>query len=118
MVAQQVAHLFAAGGGSQAHQQSAVVHMTGPLYHAGSLLSRGCWGCVHAQVVQLYKGAKLSANLPYKVEFAIPQEDGAKPVKLIAHLVRCCQLSDTAPVLHEGATIIVQGLPSCLYLFF
>ena len=38
------------------------------------------------QVVQLYKGAKLSANLPYKVEFAIPQE-GAKPVKLLAHLV-------------------------------
>ena len=39
------------------------------------------------QVVQTYKGKKLSANLPYKVEFLIPKE-GAKDVKLIAHLVR------------------------------
>ncbi len=56
-----------------------------------------CWGtaawiladlCCAAQIVQFYKEKKLSANLPYKVQFQIPQEDGAKPVKLIAHLVR------------------------------
>lgn len=38
------------------------------------------------QIVQQYKGQKLSANLPYKVEFMIPVE-GSKDVKLIAHLV-------------------------------
>ncbi|EIE27668.1 hypothetical protein COCSUDRAFT_55657 [Coccomyxa subellipsoidea C-169] len=37
------------------------------------------------QIVQQYKGEKLSANLPYKVEFMIPVE-GSKDVKLIAHL--------------------------------
>ena len=40
-----------------------------------------------SQIVQFYKEKKLSANLPYKVQFQIAQEDGAKPVKLIAHLV-------------------------------
>ena len=40
------------------------------------------------QIVQFFKEKKLSANLPYKVQFQIPQEDGAKPVKLVAHLVR------------------------------
>ena len=48
-----------------------------------------------AQIVQFYKGKKLSANLPYKVQFQIPLEDGAKPVKLIAHLVRSCPPTDT-----------------------
>lgn len=38
------------------------------------------------QIVQQYKDKKLSANLPYKVEFMIPVE-GSKDVKLIAHLV-------------------------------
>ncbi|CAL8463611.1 g3145 [Coccomyxa elongata] len=36
-------------------------------------------------IVQQYKGKKLSANLPYKVEFMVPVE-GSKDVKLIAHL--------------------------------
>ena len=38
------------------------------------------------QVVSLYKGKQTSANLPYKVTFIIPQE-GAKDIKLVAHLV-------------------------------
>ena len=50
-----------------------------------------------AQIVQLYKDAKLSANLPYKVEFAIRKEEGTKPVKLIAHLVRGLQSISLAP---------------------
>jgi hypothetical protein len=39
----------------------------------------------------MYKDKKLSANLPYKVEFLIPAD--GKDVKLIAHLVSvplCC----------------------------
>ena len=38
------------------------------------------------QVVSLYKGKQTSANLPYKVTFIIPQE-GAKDIRLVAHLV-------------------------------
>ena len=39
------------------------------------------------QVVSLFKGKQTSANLPYKVVFKIPQEEG-KDIKLVAHLVR------------------------------
>ena len=38
-------------------------------------------------VVSLYKGKQISANLPYKCLFLEPQEDG-KDKKIIAHLVR------------------------------
>ena len=34
-----------------------------------------------------YKGTKISANLPYKVQFVQPQQ-GGKDLKFIAHLVR------------------------------
>lgn len=46
-----------------------------------------CW----LQIVQDFKGKKLSANLPYKVEFRIPADD--KDVKVIAHLVRTLKFS-------------------------
>ena len=36
-----------------------------------------------------FKGTKISANLPYKVQFVKPQE-GAKDLKFVTHLVRCC----------------------------
>jgi len=44
-------------------------------------------GYALVQVVSLFKGKQTSANLPYKVVFKIPQEEG-KDIKLVAHLVR------------------------------
>jgi hypothetical protein len=34
-----------------------------------------------------YKGQTLSANLPWKVQFAVPAPDGGKDIKVLAHLV-------------------------------
>lgn len=36
--------------------------------------------------VQQFKGKVLSANLPLKVEFQIPQAEGQKPSKVAVHL--------------------------------
>ncbi len=40
------------------------------------------------EIISEYKGKKLSANLPYKTQFELEAEDGGKPKKLLAHLVR------------------------------
>lgn len=39
-------------------------------------------------VIEKYQGKQLSANLPYKTQFLIPNEDTGKEQKLICHLVR------------------------------
>ena len=60
---------------------------------------KGWEGEVEANVVD-YKGTKISANLPYKVRFIKPQEEGGKEVKFFCHLVSpvagCSQLQMTA----------------------
>ena len=62
------------------------------------------------QVVSLYKGKQTSANLPYKVTFIIPQE-GAKDIKLVAHLVSVHDYSDQPlPDGQEHAKRIAEGL--------
>lgn len=38
------------------------------------------------QYVGLWKGKRISANLPFKVEFVVSVEGQAKPVKFVAHL--------------------------------
>lgn len=62
------------------------------IYHVGKfkegLNLEGKEGTVVQNVAQ-YKGQELSANLPWKVEFAVPAPDGgAKPVKVLTHMVR------------------------------
>ena len=55
--------------------------------HKPSLSLEGLEGTVTA-VVKEHKGKELSANLPIRVQFALPAADGGKETKLIAHLVR------------------------------
>ncbi|EHA8588201.1 ferredoxin-thioredoxin reductase, variable chain [Cocos nucifera] len=38
------------------------------------------------QYVALWKGKRISANLPFKIEFHVPVEGQPKPVKFFAHL--------------------------------
>ncbi|KAI0507110.1 hypothetical protein KFK09_013228 [Dendrobium nobile] len=38
------------------------------------------------QYVGFYKGKRVSANLPYKIEFLLPVEGNEKPIKFFAHL--------------------------------
>lgn len=38
------------------------------------------------EVVKMYKGALLSATLPYKVQFELPNPEGTKAKKFVAHL--------------------------------
>lgn len=41
------------------------------------------------EVIEKYQGKQLSANLPYKTQFLIPNEETGKEQKLICHLVGC-----------------------------
>ena len=56
---------------------------------------QGLEGEVVENVVN-YKGAKISANLPYRVQFIRPQE-GKKDLKFFSHLVRACTGGTAAP---------------------
>ena len=55
--------------------------------HKPGLSLEGMEGTVTA-IVKEHKGKELSANLPIRVQFALPATDGGKETKLIAHLVR------------------------------
>ncbi|KAK8966905.1 hypothetical protein KSP40_PGU009121 [Platanthera guangdongensis] len=41
---------------------------------------------VIVQYVGVFKGKRVSVNLPYKVEFLLPVEGNEKPTKFVAHL--------------------------------
>lgn len=57
------------------------------VYHVGKLPEADLEGMegVVKDYVRVWKGKKVSANLPYKVEFIVPVE-GRPPVKFVAHL--------------------------------
>lgn len=53
--------------------------------HKAGLNLEGMEGTV-LDIVTEYNGKELSANLPVKVQFALPAEDGGKEGKAICHL--------------------------------
>lgn len=57
------------------------------VYHVAKLPDANLEGMegVLKDYVRVWKGKRVSANLPYKVEFVVPVE-GRPPVKFVAHL--------------------------------
>ncbi|KAJ4812051.1 hypothetical protein LUZ62_024617 [Rhynchospora pubera] len=66
------------------------VRVTVPLkvYHVMKIPDLDLCGLEGAikQYVAIWKGKRITANLPFKVEFFIPVEGQDKPVKVLAHL--------------------------------
>ena len=75
--------------------------------HKSGLSLEGMEGTVTA-VVKEHKGKELSANLPIRVQFALPAADGRKETKLIAHLVRLTPRHPSLP----GASHAFQLAPT------
>ena len=67
--------------------------------HKSGISLEGMEGTVTA-VIKEHKGKELSANLPIRVQFALPADDSGKEAKLIAHLVRITQPEANPPSNH------------------
>lgn len=64
------------------------------------------------EVIEKFQGKPLSANLPYKTQFLIPNEETGKEQKLICHLVS--MRHDFARLLHLSNTCVMILSHSCL----
>ena len=64
------------------------------------------------QIVKVFKGKELSANLPYKVEFLLEKKEGGKQPKVLVHLVGhpflCMSVLTMAPHLVNVASTAVK----------